>query len=236
MARRRPASSGAEQWRQAKPLATRCARSFDATARNRGAARFIEQRVKLSPADEAGVGAEVSGTGDLPHLVLVDWSDAGTEAVVGVFCDCPRLADGYPCEHAWATLLAIDAAGAHRHARGSGYLDVIPDYHLDPNDPVWDGDGDEDWDDEPYDDGGEGFAYLDEDLDLELLRELDLGSPSRADFSGGEASWRRQLETISHTLRLASRAPGPGASTEAPRRLEFWLEVNVETTRASGEL
>jgi superfamily II DNA or RNA helicase len=189
MAGRGSASSGAEHWRQSKPLATRCARSFDATARNRGAAHFIEQRVKLTPADETGVGAEVSGIGELPHLVLVDWSDAATEAIVGVFCDCPRLADGYPCEHAWATLLALDAAGAHRHARGSGYLDVIPDYDLDPNAPVWDGDGDEDWDDEPYDDGGGGFAYLDEDLDLELLRALEL-----------------------------------------------WLEVNVETTRASGEL
>lgn len=112
MARRGPASSGAELRRQPKPLATRCARSFDATARDRGAAHFIEQRVKLTPTDETGVGAEVSGTGDLPHLVLVDWSDAATEAVVGVFCDCPRMADGYPCEHAWATLLASTTTAA----------------------------------------------------------------------------------------------------------------------------
>jgi superfamily II DNA or RNA helicase len=236
MARRRSSPSGAELWRPPKPLATRCARGFSKEARNLGAACFIERRVRLSPADARGVGAEVSAAGDLPYVVLVDWSESATEQVLGVFCGCLRLASGHPCEHVWATLLAADAAGAHKHARGSGNLAVLPDYDLDPDAPGWGGDGGEDWDDEDYLVEGEDFPSA--EAELAWWRSAGLGprSPAGSEARFGEGSWRRQLETVSHTLQLAAPAPEPSAPAEPPRRVELWLEVNLETTLLTGEL
>jgi hypothetical protein len=163
--------------------------------------------VLLGPADENGVGAEVSGSAEEPYAVLIDWSEAESSGELAVFCDCPRFSDGFFCKHLWATLRSADAAGANRHVPGTGALGLERDFDLAP-------DG---WD---------------LDTDGEVHPESAPTSPPEVD----ERSWRRQLEKISHTLRLAGERRPPTLGDQTAGRIELWLMVDVAATLRSGRL
>jgi superfamily II DNA or RNA helicase len=203
-----------------KPLAQRCAAEFDPGDRSRGEGYFRQHRVRLTPADENGVGAEVSGSSAPPYTVLIDWSETHASDDLVAYCDCRRFADGYPCKHLWATLLAVDAAGGHGHVPGTGPLGVVVGFELilDDEDTL---DEDDDW-----------TGEWDDDFEYEGAAWLADHEPGGSDAG----SWRRQLQKISHTLLLAEESRPWYLPGETPRRVELWLEIDLDAILRSGRL
>ena len=62
--------------------------------------------------------ASVEGTGGSSHRVGLDWGLVPVRRVLHAFCDCGRFAKGKPCEHLWATLLALADTGPENQPTG----------------------------------------------------------------------------------------------------------------------
>jgi hypothetical protein len=258
MARRR--SSGRRPPRRARDtgggtLALRCRREFLPGDRDRGESYAYRGLVQLSAADEGGVGAEVTGSEPDPYLVLVDWSDAGASGAVTAHCDCLRFAGGFLCKHLWATLVAVDRAGLHRHVPGEGPLIVKWCPELDEDGALPGGwaedeaelDSEEDFDgDEDDEDDLDELAV---EYERKVTRWLSRFEPSappafetgaeppvgRSVTAGGAGTWRQRLEAVAQGLQQGARSR-PATGSRPPRRQELWLQVDLAATRSCGRL
>ncbi|HVS15445.1 MAG TPA: SNF2-related protein [Thermoanaerobaculia bacterium] len=96
------------------PLHQRSSSHFDDSEQELGARFAREGRVHLDVEDSrarARVAANGSGADDAPSVdVGLDWSRVAARGPLHVFCECPRFGEGEPCEHVWASLLALDEA------------------------------------------------------------------------------------------------------------------------------
>jgi len=110
---------------KAVPLYKRTASHFERGDRDRGTEYFEEGRVELE-IDGMRARASVKGTEQDVYRVGVDWSQVG-ERILRGFCECRRFADGRPCKHLWATLLALDAAGPAGRPPGRDRLSLRKD-------------------------------------------------------------------------------------------------------------
>ncbi|HLK62692.1 MAG TPA: DEAD/DEAH box helicase [Bryobacteraceae bacterium] len=84
-------------------LASVLSLSFDEGVRSRGASYFRSGAVQIRSGSEAEVDARVRGT--RVYDVAITWDGR----LMTLFCDCPHFAQGAPCKHLWATILASDA-------------------------------------------------------------------------------------------------------------------------------
>lgn len=119
--RRRDASHDGK----AVPLYKRTASHFDRADRDRGTEYFEEGRVELE-LDGSRARASVKGNERESYRVGADWTQVG-ERILHGFCECRRFADGRPCKHLWATLLALDAAGGEGRPPGRDRLSLRKD-------------------------------------------------------------------------------------------------------------
>jgi superfamily II DNA or RNA helicase len=257
MARRR--TSGRRRTRRAQDggggtLAKRCRGEFLVGDRDRGESYLYAGRVKLSAADEGGVGALVTGSDPEPYLVLVDWSEAAASGAVKAHCDCPRFAGGFLCKHLWATLVAVDRAGLHRYVPGDDPLVVDWSPELDEDGALpggWDYEEAELEDEEDEDDEDDEEDPEDaEELERKVARWLS-GFPPAAPPGVGEGTevpagsfgpggaagtWRQRLAAIAQGLQHGRRTEAATSSQPLPRRQELWLQVDLGATRSCGQL
>jgi superfamily II DNA or RNA helicase len=61
------------------------------------------------------------------YRVGLDWSRVPTERVLHAFCECQRFADGRPCKHLWASLLALAETGQDNQPAGKDRLSLRRD-------------------------------------------------------------------------------------------------------------
>ena len=92
-----------------------------------GRGYFEEARVTLEGADEVIATASVRGTRPVPYRVTVGYRDVASRGRLEISCTCPYFAEGFPCKHIYATLLALDASGAElvHPAYLEGRIDVV---------------------------------------------------------------------------------------------------------------
>jgi superfamily II DNA or RNA helicase len=82
--------------------------------------------VTLTEKNKTNVVASVLGSRPAPYEVRVDFRDIDVRVVMAN-CSCPQFDNGTLCKHLWATLLQIDADGAHQSLQGNTRLDVVED-------------------------------------------------------------------------------------------------------------
>jgi superfamily II DNA or RNA helicase len=99
------------------PLHKRSSSHFQAGDRERGTQYFREGRVQFE-VDGDRCLAHVAGTKRRSYGVGLDWSRVAATRALHAFCECQRFADGRPCKHLWATLLALSEAGPDVHPPG----------------------------------------------------------------------------------------------------------------------
>jgi superfamily II DNA or RNA helicase len=71
--------------------------------------------------------AAVGGAGDKAFRAGVDWRLVEGRRVLHAFCECKRFGQGSPCEHLWATLLALDELDPQVQPAGSGRVGLRKD-------------------------------------------------------------------------------------------------------------
>ena len=111
---------------QPVPLFKRTASHFQPGDRQRGEEYFQAGRVELE-VDANRARARVAGSERPIYRVGVDWSQVATERVLHAFCDCQRFADGRPCKHLWASLLALAESGPENQPPGKDRLSLRRD-------------------------------------------------------------------------------------------------------------
>jgi hypothetical protein len=177
---------------------------FTERTRRRGRKLVEEGDVAIEGAAADTVLAFVRGDRPRPHSVAVDFSEVDTRERLRVECNCPYFRDGYPCEHVFGTLLAIEAAeldltdGASWPRR----VDVVP---YDAGFPA-----DDDW-------------FFDGDDTLARRQEA-----AEAFFEGRgrprEPDWPGRLQSLARGL-VDRREPLPAILARAPiDRVEFRIE------------
>ncbi len=125
--RRRGRGKGiAPENNQLVPLHKRSASHFHPGDRQRGNEYFDDERVTYE-IEDARARARVVGSTEHPYCVGLDWSRVSDERVLHAFCECPRFAEGTPCKHLWATLLALEEAGPEHQPEGKDRLGLRRD-------------------------------------------------------------------------------------------------------------
>ncbi len=92
------------------PLHKRSSSHFRPTVRERGRQDLEAGRVTLE-VDDMRSRARVEGADQKTYAVGLDWSQVEAKRALHAFCECRRFAAGKPCEHIWATLLALAGHG-----------------------------------------------------------------------------------------------------------------------------
>ena len=82
---------------------------YGAGDQSRGRGVFASGKVSLVYAGNRGVLAKVDGSGGERYLTGIDLRHLPS-GEVKIVCECPRFADGTPCKHTWAVMLAVEAA------------------------------------------------------------------------------------------------------------------------------
>ena len=108
------------------PLVKRTGSHFQPGDRQRGTEYFNEGRVRME-VDGTRARAWVAGKEQDVYGVGIDWSQVASKRVLHVFCGCQRFADGKPCKHLRATLLALAETGPENHPPGRGRLGLRKD-------------------------------------------------------------------------------------------------------------
>ena len=111
---------------QPVPLFKRTASHFQPGDRQRGEEYFQAGRVELE-VDASRARARVAGAERPIYRVGIDWSRVANERVLHAFCDCQRFADGRPCKHLWASLLALAESGPENQPPGKDRLSLRRD-------------------------------------------------------------------------------------------------------------
>ncbi len=82
---------------------------YGAGDQSRGGEVYRGGKIRLVHAGVRGVLAKVAGSGGEQYHTGIDLRHLPA-GEVRIVCDCPRFADGYPCKHTWAVMLATEAA------------------------------------------------------------------------------------------------------------------------------
>ena len=217
--RSRPRNHGA---RQPVPLHKRSSSHFRTSDRERGNRYFLEGRVHLE-VDGTRARARVQGTKQQPYSVGLDWSRVATKRALHAFCECQRFADGRPCKHLWATLLALSEAGPEVQPPGTDRVGLRKDGPA---------------------------SWRDLGLPASVIEARDSrganrtsrgravrGTPRRGRRSskddGGATSWRSQLAGLrQEAYRLSQRDGRTAASETIPpvRGVRFMINTTASTS------
>ncbi|MCA9125511.1 MAG: DEAD/DEAH box helicase [Planctomycetales bacterium] len=85
-----------------------CRAEFSSGDRARGEESRFGDRIRFLDIGHKGVRANASGSFGESYLVEIDLQDIAAGGL-GVYCGCPRFADGFNCKHLWATIKKLDA-------------------------------------------------------------------------------------------------------------------------------
>jgi len=195
-------------------LTAACMGAFTERTRRRGRALVEEGDVAIEGASADTVLAFVRGDRPRPFSVAVEFSEVDTRERVRVECNCPYFRDGYPCEHVFGTLLAIEAADLSiiDGATWPRRLDVVPYRAGLPSDDDW------------FFEGEDALARRHELADAFFEGR---GRPREPDWQGRLQSLRRAI--IEH------RDPIEVVLARTPiERVEYWIER--EKTEDRGRL
>jgi superfamily II DNA or RNA helicase len=212
------------------PLFKRSASHFQPGDRQRGSDYFLEGRVSLE-VEGARARSGVAGSEKPVYRVGVDWSRVATERVLHTYCDCQRFAEGTPCKHLWATLLALAETGPENQPPGKDRLSLRKDRAA-----VW-----RDLGVTPEDESREArqpvveFARPSRRNNRQRRgrdRMLPLGEPGR----GPIPPWRAHLLALRDEVAAASRAGGPAAAPVARPPAGVRLMINTVASGAGGAL
>ncbi|NJK89647.1 MAG: SWIM zinc finger family protein [Myxococcales bacterium] len=102
--------------------------AFTERTRRRGRAYVEDGEVTLEGSSAETMLVLVRGDRPKPYPVAIDFEEVETRERVRVECSCAYFRDGYPCEHIWASLVAIEAADLALidGDRWPRRLDVVP--------------------------------------------------------------------------------------------------------------
>ncbi len=194
-------------------LAAACVGAFTERTRRRGRALVEQGEVAIEGATVETVLVFVRGDRPKPYVTAVDFSEVETRERVRVECSCPYFRDGYPCEHIYASLLAIEASdlglvdGDHWPSR----LDVVPYQAGIPADDDW------------FFEGDDAFAKRHE------LAEAFFEGRGR----GREPDWRGRLQSLRRGI-IDRRPTLESALERRPiDRLEFHIQRDKSEDRGS---
>jgi len=211
--RRRGRSRGqGETGPEPLPLFKRAASHFEPGDRQRGQEYFQEGRAHVE-AEGPRLRARVAGSEQPYYRVGVDWSRVPAERVLHAFCDCQRFADGKPCKHLWATLLAFAEAAPDGQPAGKDRLSLRRDRA-----PGWNDLG-------PPAPGAEVGGEPRPDGARPRPDRADRGRRGRERIHPGrrvrlrplESTWRSQLDAVRQEVnRLAVTAPAAASAAPTP--------------------
>ena len=210
------------------PLFKRSASHFQPGDRQRGNDYFIEGRVSLE-VEGSRARAGVAGAERPFYRVGVDWSRVASERVLHTFCECQRFADGTPCKHLWATLLALAETGPENQPPGKDRLSLRKDRAA-----AWRDLGiapdEEDGAPRGLPPGREHPGRRPPRARRGRELPLPLGEPGRV---GPIPPWRAHLLSLGAEVAAATAAPAP-----APARPPHGARLLVNTTAslAAGSL
>ena len=235
--RRRRSRSRTQSNRNAgsTPLHQRSSSHFEEAEQELGTRLLREGSVVLD-IDDSRARARVHENGSgapAPIDVGLDWSRVAARGPLHVFCPCPRFAEGAPCEHVWASLLALDQSSPELQPPGKDRVGLRKD-------------GPTRW----RDLGSSGSSPPSVNHADRPSRPANGGGPSekakrsrrsnrarrgtRGPGDGRSSSWRAQIGSLrTNVEKLVQRADRNGAG-QAPRRTRF--VINTTASLASGSL
>ena len=224
---------------QPLPLFKRAASHFEPGDRQRGQDYFQEGRAQVEIEGERARG-KVAGAEAPFYRVGVDWSRVATDRVLHAYCDCQRFADGKPCKHVWATLLALAEATPDGQPVGKDRLSLRRDRadrwtDLGPPPPM----------EERREPHGNGYPPRTDRPDRP--DRMDRGRRGRDRIPPGrrmrlrplESSWRSQLAAVRDEVSRLAAAPQPhasataapaggGAATSTPTGIRLLVDTGAE--------
>ena len=109
------------------PLHKRSSSHFRPTVRERGKQNLEAGRVALE-IEAMRSRSRVEGADKNTYAVGLDWSQVEGKRALHAFCECRRFAAGKPCEHIWATLLALGANGQDVQPPGRDRVSLRKDH------------------------------------------------------------------------------------------------------------
>ena len=214
--RRGRTRAGADDTTRSVPLYKRSASHFERGDRQRGNEYFLDERVSFE-IDGSRARARVQGTERPSYVVGLDWSEIG-ERVLHAFCECQRFADGRPCKHVWATLLALAESELEKDLPGRDRLSVRKDR-------------------------AENWPDLDVTQFIEPRKQTARDTPGRGRASRGGSrsksrrrslaravSWRSQLVSLRRETERLSKLPesAPSPPDRAPA-IHFLINTSLST-------
>jgi superfamily II DNA or RNA helicase len=183
------------------PLFKRTASHFQPGDRQRGEEYFEAGRVELE-VEGTRARARVAGMERPVYRAGLDWSRVPVDRVLHAFCECQRFADGRPCKHLWASLLALAETGPDNQPPGKDRLSLRRDRAASWRDlgiPV---------EEEPREARGPGGPP---DARRQQRRRSD--AARGAAVSGIPTTWRSLLAAARERANDNGPAAGPGATT-----------------------
>ncbi|MEM7351950.1 MAG: SNF2-related protein [Acidobacteriota bacterium] len=209
---RRPRNANANR---PVPLVKRTGSHFQPGDRQRGQEYFHEGRVRME-VDGTRARAWVAGREQEVYGVGIDWSSVAAKRVLHVFCGCQRFADGKPCKHLRATLLALAESGPENHPPGRGRLGLRKDRAT-----AW---------------RELGVPAAEEKQPRRNSRRSSGRRQSAVSRRRAAPSWRTQLSSVREQLERVSGTEAAVLATSPPPMRGVRLFVNTAASLATGGL
>ncbi len=207
--RGRPRPQGQGAGAQPLPLFKRAASHFEPGDRQRGLEYYQAGNTRLE-IDGSRLRARVTGSEQPYYRVGVDWSRVPTERVLHAFCDCQRFADGKPCKHLWATLLAFAEAAPDGQPPGKDRLSLRRDRAT-----SWTDLGAPPVTEERHEPRSNGQPPRGERPDRGRRGRDHLTPGRRMRLRPLESSWRAQLAAVREDISRLARSPAPATAGAA---------------------
>ncbi len=201
------------------PLHKRSSSHFRPTVRERGKQDLAAGRVAFE-IDGMRSRARVEGADKHTYSVGLDWSEVESKRALHAFCECRRFAAGKPCEHVWATLLALAGSGQDIQPPGRDRVSLRKDRASA-------------WDDLGVSEEALAVAVaVDEAPPRRHASKRSRGGVSPRHSS---TSWRSQLDLLRAEVgRLSTQVAAVPAAVDAAVSTRFL--VNTTASRSSGGL
>ena len=166
--------------------------------------------------------ARVEGADKQTYAVGLDWSQVEAKRALHAFCECRRFAAGKPCEHVWATLLALAGCGSEIQPPGRDRVSLRKDRA-----PAW-----------------EDLGVSPEALAIAVAVEEApprRRRPKRGPAGAGSprhpsASWRSQLDSLRAEVGKLSMPVVAAAQAAADATANTRFLVNTTASRNNGGL
>jgi len=207
---------------QPVPLFKRAASHFQPGDRQRGEEYFAEGRVQLEVQGQRA-RAKVAGAERPFYRVGVDWSRVASDRVLHAFCECQRFADGRPCKHLWAALLALGETGDENQPPGKDRVSL----RKDPPGA---------WRDLGLTPGENGLGLDRTRQGRGHRRRRDRGVPPGQVPLAGAAAWRAQLAAVREEVGALQTAAAAAAAHPRPPAGPVRLLVNITASQGNGLL